>query len=51
MASQLDGPGRELNLLSREALAAATVLEAIVMMAPENDNPRLRSALRAAGLP
>jgi hypothetical protein len=51
MASQLDGPGRELNLLSREALAAATVLEAIVMTAPGNDNPRLRSALRAAGLP
>jgi hypothetical protein len=46
MASQLDGPGRGLNLLSREALAAATVLHANVVMARGNENQLLRDALR-----
>ena len=46
MASQLDGPGRGLNLLSREALAAASVLHARVVMAQGNENQLLRAALR-----
>ena len=46
MATQLDGPGRGLNLLSREALAAASILHARVVMARGNDNRLLRSALR-----
>jgi len=50
MASQLDGPGRGLNLLSREALAVATRLEAQVIMAVGNENHLLRSALRSVGL-
>ncbi|HAM03434.1 MAG TPA: hypothetical protein DCQ30_14600 [Acidimicrobiaceae bacterium] len=45
MANQLDGPGRPLNLLSREALAAATVLHAEVIMASGNENRLLRRAL------
>lgn len=50
MANQLDGPGRELNLLSREALAVATLLRAEVIMAAENENHRLRAALQRLGL-
>ncbi len=50
MASQLDGPGQGLNLLSREALAVATLLQAQVIMAPGNENHLLRSALRRIGL-
>lgn len=50
MASQLDGPGQGLNLLSREALAVATLLDAEVMMAAGNDNHLLRAALEQTGL-
>lgn len=50
MAKQLAGPGRGLNLLSREALAAATVLHADVITAPGNENRLLRQALRQGGL-
>jgi hypothetical protein len=50
MATQLDGPGRGLNLLSREALAAATILSAKVVMAPGNENRLLAAALHTAGL-
>ena len=50
MAGQLDGPGRGLNLLSREALAAATLLEARVIMAAGNENHLLRAALEHVGL-
>lgn len=50
MASQLDGPGHGLNLLSREALAAATLLDAKVIMAVGNENHLLRAALAQAGL-
>jgi hypothetical protein len=50
MASQLDGPGRGLNLLSREALAVATIVQAEVVMAPGNENHLLRAALRHVGL-
>jgi len=50
MANQLVGPGHGLNLLSREALAAASLLEAEVIMAPGNDNRLLRDALREVGL-
>ena len=50
MASQLDGPGNGLNLLSREALAVATILEAEVIMAAGNENHLLRAALRQVGL-
>jgi hypothetical protein len=50
MASQLDGLGRGLNLLSREALAAATVLRATVVMAAGNENRLLIAALEQAGL-
>ena len=46
MAAQLDGPGHGLNLLSREALAAASILHAEVIMAPGNENRLLRAALR-----
>ena len=46
MASQLESPGRGLNLLSREALAAAHILRARVVMARGNENRLLRSALR-----
>jgi hypothetical protein len=49
MARQLDGPGRGLNLLSREALAAATLLDARVIMAKGNENRLLAAALREAG--
>jgi hypothetical protein len=45
MASQLDGPGRRLNLLSREALAVATLLRAELIMAVGNENHLLRAAL------
>jgi hypothetical protein len=50
MANQFDGPGRGLNLLSREALAVATILEAEVIMAVGNENHLLRAALRRIGL-
>jgi hypothetical protein len=50
MASQLDGPGHGLNLLSREALAVATLLEAKVIMAVGNENHLLRAALEQADL-
>jgi hypothetical protein len=50
MASQLAGPGSGLNLLSREALAVATILEAEVIMAVGNENHLLRAALRQVGL-
>lgn len=50
MASQRDGPGRGLNLLSREALAVATVLDAKVIMAVGNENRLLRAALEQVGL-
>jgi len=50
MATQLDGLGSGLNLLSREALAAATVLRATVVMAAGNLNRLLVEALRDAGL-
>ena len=50
MASQLEGPGHGLNLLSREALAVATILQAEVVIAPGNENPLLRAALRQVGL-
>jgi len=50
MASQLDGPGHGLNLLSREALAVATLLEAKVIMAVGNENHLLRAALERVGL-
>lgn len=46
MASQLEGPGRGLNLLSREVLAAASILHARVVMALGNENRLLRAALR-----
>lgn len=50
MASQLDGPGHGLNLLSREALAVATLLDAEVIMAVGNENHLLRAALEQVGL-
>lgn len=50
MASQLDGSGRSLNLLSREALAVATTLRATVVMATGNENRLLRDALCEVGL-
>ena len=50
MANQLDGPGRRLNLLSREALAVATILNAEVVMARGNENRLLRDALDQVGL-
>jgi hypothetical protein len=50
MAGQLEGPGNGLNLLSREALAVATILRAEVIMAPGNENHLLRDALRQVGL-
>lgn len=50
MAGQLEGPGRGLNLLSREALAVATVLDATVVMAVGNENHLLRAALQQLGL-
>lgn len=50
MASQHDGPGRGLNLLSREALAVATLLRASVTMAIGNENHLLRAALEQVGL-
>ena len=50
MAIQLDGPGHGLNLLSREALAVASLLDAEVIMAPGNENRLLRNALRVVGL-
>lgn len=50
MASQLNGPGHGLNLLSREALAVATLLEAKVVMAVGNENHLLRTALEHVGL-
>ncbi len=49
MASQVEGPGRGLNLLSREALAAATVLRAQVVMASGNEIPMLRDACNKRG--
>ena len=50
MASQLDGPGHGLNLLSREALAVASLLDAKVIMAVGNENHLLRAALEQVGL-
>jgi hypothetical protein len=50
MASQLEGPGRGLNLLSREALAVASILGAEVIMAAGNENHLLRAALAQVGL-
>lgn len=50
MSSQLDGPGRGLNLLSREALAVASLLQAEVIMAVGNENHLLRAALEQVGL-
>src|SRR5205807_8542952 len=50
MAEQHAGPGRRLNLLSREALAAAAILHATVVMAPGNDNRLLAEALHELGL-
>lgn len=50
MASQLDGAGRRLNLLSREALAVATLLRARVIMARGSENRLLRAALLEVGL-
>ena len=50
MASQADGPGRGLNLLSREALAVATTLQAQVIMAKGNENRLLADSLRQIGL-
>lgn len=50
MADQLAGPGQGLNLLSREALAAAAILRAEVVMAPGNENRLLARALRRASL-
>lgn len=50
MANQLDGPGRGLNLMSREVLAAATLLSARVVMATENENRLLSEALHEVGL-
>jgi hypothetical protein len=50
MADQLDGPGQGLNLLSREALAVASLLDAEVIMASGNENRLLRNALREVGL-
>jgi len=50
MANQFQGPGRGLNLLSREALAVATILDAEVIMAAGNENHLLRAALRRIGL-
>ena len=50
MANQFDGPGRRLNLLSREALAVASILNAEVVMAIGNENHLLRDALSAVGL-
>ncbi|HET6873688.1 MAG TPA: hypothetical protein VFH70_02855 [Acidimicrobiales bacterium] len=46
IARQADNIGRGLNLLSREALAAATFLQAPVRMAPGNENRLLGEALR-----
>jgi hypothetical protein len=50
MASQLEGAGRGLNLLSREALAVASLLHAEVIMAIGNENLLLRAALEQVGL-
>jgi hypothetical protein len=50
MAGQLDRAGRGLNLLSREALAAASLLDAEVIMARANENHLLRDALHQIGL-
>jgi hypothetical protein len=50
MASQFDGAGRRLNLLSREALAVASLVGATVIMAVGNENHLLRQALREIGL-
>lgn len=50
MASQLEGPGHGLNLLSREALAVATLLDAKVITAVGNENHLLRAALEQVGL-
>jgi len=49
MAGQLDGPAQGLNLLSREALAVASLLDAQVIMAAGNENHLLRNALREVG--
>jgi hypothetical protein len=50
MADQLDGPDHGLNLLSREALAVASLLGAEVIMAAGNENHLLGNALREVGL-
>ncbi|MEW6154273.1 MAG: hypothetical protein AB1673_09845 [Actinomycetota bacterium] len=48
---QLVGERARLNLLSLEALAAAHHLEAEVCLAAADDNPPLRSAASALGVP
>ena len=48
---QLVGEPARLNLLSLEALAAAHHLEAEVCLAAADDNPPLRSAASALGVP
>ena len=48
MADQPDGPGQGLNLLSREALAVASVLDAEVTMACGKENRLLRNSLRVS---
>jgi hypothetical protein len=50
MANQFDGPAQGLNLLSREALAAATLLQASVVIGEGNENHLLRRALEHVGL-
>jgi hypothetical protein len=49
MAEQLDGPGRGLNLRSREALSVASLLDAEVIMASGNENRLLCTALQEVG--
>jgi len=44
------GPDHGLNLLSREALAVASLLGAGVIMAAGNENHLLGNALREVGL-
>jgi hypothetical protein len=50
MARQMHGSGQGLNLLAREVLATATILNAKVVIAEGNEHPRLRSALASVGL-
>lgn len=50
MVDQLDAPGHGLKLLSREALAVASLLGAEVIMAAANENHLLRHARCEVGL-